>query len=425
MKRLLRRLERAGWTPHAGQLEYLLCRARFRILACGRRWGKTDAAAADIALRVASTKESRQLAVAPTLEQARLVFDRIGWMLTALGVAFTSVLSPHPTHRIYEDGTNKKKIIHVVDARSGNEPRFLRGRGADHILVDEAAFVQESLITEVAMPMLAASGGRMSLVSTPFGRNAFYSYFRLGEEGHPEFWSRRSPSAENPAVDRTYLALQRELLTERAYRTEYEAEFCDSLTTVFPMDALHDALAVEPVRGGAVVMGVDWARYKDYTAFVALRGTRDRAEVIECGRWTHASWSESVRRIVEIAGRCQAGVVCCDATGGGNVVAEQLAGFARNFVVLPFEFTARSKPELIEGLVWALEQRRIRLLASADLMRELEHYEASPSERGVRYSGSGGFHDDLVCALALANHALVRAAPPTFIARARQGGLSK
>lgn len=425
MKRLLRQLERAGWTPHAGQLEFLFSKARFRILACGRRWGKTDAAAADIAIRVASTRSSRQLAVAPTLEQARLVFDRIAWMLAALGVAFTSVLSPHPTHRVLRDGPNGKQEVHVVDARSGNEPRFLRGRGADHVLIDEAAFVHESLITEVAMPMLAASGGRMSLVSTPFGRNAFYRYFRLGEEGHPEFWSRRSPSAENPAVDKAYLSLQREMISERAYRTEYEAEFCDSLATVFPRRAIEDALSVEPVRGGAVVLGVDWARYKDYTAYVALRGSRSRAEVVECGRWIHASWSESVSRITEIAGRHEAGVVCCDATGGGDVVTEQLSEAARRFTVLPFEFTARSKPQLIESLVWALEQGRIRLLPSADLIRELEHYEATRSEAGIRYSGSGGCHDDLVCALALANHAIVRAAPPTFIARARQGGFPK
>jgi hypothetical protein len=36
------------WQPHAGQLEFLENPAKIKVLACGRRWGKTDACAAQI-----------------------------------------------------------------------------------------------------------------------------------------------------------------------------------------------------------------------------------------------------------------------------------------------------------------------------------------------------------------------------------------
>ncbi|MCL6624853.1 MAG: hypothetical protein K6T17_09600, partial [Fimbriimonadales bacterium] len=56
------RLEKAGWRPHGGQRAYLESGARFRVLACGRRWGKTDAASADIVRRIYEERTSRQLA---------------------------------------------------------------------------------------------------------------------------------------------------------------------------------------------------------------------------------------------------------------------------------------------------------------------------------------------------------------------------
>jgi hypothetical protein len=36
------------WTAHPGQLAFLESTAKIKVLACGRRWGKTDACAAAI-----------------------------------------------------------------------------------------------------------------------------------------------------------------------------------------------------------------------------------------------------------------------------------------------------------------------------------------------------------------------------------------
>ena len=44
------------WKPHDGQREFLLAASPFKVLACGRRWGKSDASAVtviDALLRVA------------------------------------------------------------------------------------------------------------------------------------------------------------------------------------------------------------------------------------------------------------------------------------------------------------------------------------------------------------------------------------
>lgn len=376
-------------------------KARFRVLACGRRWGKTDAAAAGIAARIATSQTSRQLAIAPTLAQARIVFERVVWMLTAAGIVFTPYLSPHPSIRIPKSKERGATILHVLDARSGQQAKFLRGQGADHILMDEAAFLPETLIADTAMPMLAATGGRMTLISTPFGRNHFYRYFLKGANDESEFWSRTGPSEENPQVDKNYLLMQRQLMTERAFSTEYLAEFSDSNATVFGYEFIEAALSAPPVDKGGVWIGADWAKHQDYTAVVAVRGTNLRAEAIACDAWQGMPWSACVRKVMQFAEAHGSRTVVCDATGLGGPVTDQLREIAPRCTVSGITFTRDNKQAMIRNLAWMLEQGRLRLPADVDLIRELEAYEQTQTDASTKYEARHG-HDDRVCALALA-----------------------
>ena len=48
-----------------------------RIAACGRRWGKTEALLLDIATLALDERDCRQLVVAPTDAQARLLGNEV------------------------------------------------------------------------------------------------------------------------------------------------------------------------------------------------------------------------------------------------------------------------------------------------------------------------------------------------------------
>jgi len=356
-----------------------------------------------MAIHIASTEHSVQLAIAPTITQAKIVFERVKWMLAALGVAFTYTVSPHPSLQVASGKGKQAQVLHILDARSGHEAINLRGAGADHILIDEAAFVPESLIAEVAMPMLAANDGRMTLISTPRGRNFFYRLFLRGQNREHGFWSRQSPSNENPRVSAEFLAIQREIISERAYLTEYEAQFIDSQSAVFAADAIDECLVAPIVERGPVYLGVDWARYRDFVGVVAVRGNRLRSEVIRVDRWSGARWSHSVQRVAAIADDVAATAIACDSTGAGDAPTEDLASSVEHRQVVNVQFTSQSKPVLIESLGALIEHVRIRLLPEPALIAELENYEAKLGETGhTHYAAAPGFHDDLVCALALA-----------------------
>lgn len=420
-KKFLKKLKAAGWSPHRGQLEYLMNKSRFRVLACGRRWGKTDAAAADMASLFLFKKPTKQLAIAPTIAQAKIVFHRIVWMLMACGLTCFSTTSPHPTIRMHEGDNRKAPVIHVLDARSGHDANHLRGMGAHNILVDEAGFVPESLVQDVVMPMLAATNGKMTLISTPNGKNFFYKFFQMGMNSENEFWSRHSPSEENPRVNKKFLEIQKNILPERTYAVEYEAQFLEALSNVFSFESIDNAMNLPMVNEGFVVAGIDWGRYKDYTALAAVRGNNEHSDVFYLERWRQLPWAHQLERLRYALNDIGADIVICDSTGAGQPATEHLQSEIPNIPVINYSFTQESKIKIIENLRWSLEKQKVRLPAHPILLKELENYQAEVSDIGnVKYGAGNGYHDDLVCALALACYHLPPSARSYILGKQRE-----
>lgn len=294
---------------------------------------------------------------------------------------------------------------HLVRARSGHLPRALRGNEATHIVVDEAAYVPEALVTEIAMPMLATTDGALTLISTPHGKNHFWRFFHMGQSGQHGVWSRQAPSRESPYVSADFLALQRQLVSERAYAVEYGAQFADSQGRVFRSEAVHDCLIQELPKAlaGPVCIGVDWARYGDYTAAVVLIGDRDSAHLAHIERFHGLGWSDAVRRVGALIRRYESPRVLCDATGLGDPVLEMLRTECHGAAIDGLVLTQGSKQEIVDGLAWLMERSALRMVSDPELMRELEHFEAVSTEHGgTRLAGAGGMHDDQVIGLALA-----------------------
>ncbi|MCW5939418.1 MAG: hypothetical protein KF884_02190 [Fimbriimonadaceae bacterium] len=408
------------WQPHQGQLEFLRNRAAVQVLACGRRWGKTEACAVRTVASLFEPSPTQHLLLAPTLDQARLLFDRTVALLEALGETAKVRSSPYPRLQFGP---------HVVSARSGHVPRSLRGLGATDIVVDEAAYLPESLITEIAMPMLATTDGRLTLISTPHGKNHFWRFFHMGQRGEHGVWSRQAPSSESPFVSAQFLAVQRELISERAYRVEYEAEFLDGAGQVFRDEAVQKCLVPRaPVAEPPFAIGIDWARYGDYTAVAVLSGDRADCALVELHQFHGTSWSEAVARVADVVERFPHASVLCDATGLGDPVLEWLRSALPDHKIDGLTFTSTVKAELIDNLAWLFEQGALTMAPDPALLRELQHFQAVPSSGGTKLGAGSGFHDDLVVALSLAARQLrrryrarVQVAGPRVFSKGKRG----
>lgn len=418
MEEFLEAIE-AVWRPHEGQREFLAQPARFKVLACGRRWGKTEVCAVQIVHALTRPSPTRHIVLAPTLEQAKLIFDRVVEFLSQSSVILSRLLPPGETRAALKITRSPYPKLrwgeHTVVARSGHLGRSLRGNEATHIVVDEAAYVPEELITEVAMPMLATTDGHLTMISTPHGLNHFWRFFQMGQRGEHGIWSRRAPSAESPHVRREFLEVQKALISGRAFKVEYEAEFLDSSGQVFRTESVEACIVprLSSPPQPPYSIGIDWARYADFTAICVLAGTRQACDLIEIVRIHGLPWKELVRHAARLVARYPSARVLCDSTGVGDPLLEMLREQSSGQAVKGRPFNAAFKSELIDNLAWMIENRALRMEPDPELLRELQHFEARTSSAGnTKLSAKPGFHDDLVIALALAAHQLPRSYRP-------------
>ena len=69
---------------------------------------------------------------------------------------------------------------------AGRDGRSIRGLWAHRVIVDEAARVPDTVLTDVLLPMLTDKGGEYVLASSPSGRRSvYYRLYAKGVEGLP------------------------------------------------------------------------------------------------------------------------------------------------------------------------------------------------------------------------------------------------
>lgn len=105
--------------------------------------------------------------------------------------------------------------------------------------MDEASRVPDALY-EAIRPMLAVSGGRIVLLSTPAGRRGFF--FREWTEGGAEWHRAKVTAFDCPRIPRDWLDQERAAIGPRAFAQEYLVEFKDAEDAVFAYDDVRAAL---------------------------------------------------------------------------------------------------------------------------------------------------------------------------------------
>ena len=88
-----------------------------------------------------------------------------------------------------------------------------------------------------------------------------------------------------------------------------------------------------------------------------------------------------------------------DSTGVGDPIVEELQNGRRQ--LHGFKFSSTSKQQLMEGYAVELQERKTGILSGV-WQDETETYEFVYTRTGVKYDCPTGYHDDTVCAAALA-----------------------
>jgi len=388
---------RIDYTPHAAQMEIHKARdARFRTVCTGRRFGKTLCMAAEILDRGGGDAGGDYGWVAPTYTVADRGIDAF----RAIAPDFVRIVGRMPARAEFEGAAGACRVWFL----SADNPDGIRGFGFRGMVVDEAAAIPVNVWNYVLRPTLAQTLGWGVFISTPAGRNWFYDMFTRGVERQPGFRSFTFPSNVSPYFPAQEWEEARRTLPEDVFRQEYMAEFLEDSAGVFrgvdgclvaDLGVRSEGLGV----GGTVLVGCDIAKHTDWTVLVAIDAKTGLCLEIE--RFNQLDWPVQRERIAAFVKRWRARLVM-DATGVGDPVFDDLCR------VLPqvegFKITGNSKRELVQGLMVAVEQRRVSWPVAWDVMTaEMKRYEYEIGPTGqVSYSAPAGYHDDCVMALALA-----------------------
>jgi len=128
--------------------------------------------------------------------------------------------------------------------------------------------------------------------------------------------------------------------------------------------------------------------------------------VVEIYRNNKVEWTRMTAEILTLIRKHNA-TVMIEVNSIGDVIYEQIKREWQN--THAFVTSAKSKPEIIEGLILDFAQDTIgipdkTLFPALTHELELFTYEYNPRTRGIRYGAPAPHHDDCVMSLAIVNY---------------------
>lgn len=212
---------------HPGQTDIWKDPARFKVVCCGRRWGKTHLGVLLCVFHALHGK--RAWWVAPTYPVASIGWRLLKWL--SLGIPGIEV--KEVDRIIYYPGGG------VVQVKSGDNPDSLRGEGLDVVVFDEAADIKPEAWFEAIRPTLAERRGIAMFIGTPRGMdNWFYDLFVKAQEDGTIWKAWQSPTYTNPYVPHEEIEAAREDMGPILFAQEFLAEFVVGGGTVFKTEYL-------------------------------------------------------------------------------------------------------------------------------------------------------------------------------------------
>jgi Terminase large subunit, T4likevirus-type, N-terminal len=211
-----------GIEPDPWQKDLFESDDRQTILNCSRQSGKSTVSAIIALHQTCYVPDSLTLVLAPSQRQSMETYRKIrDFYNTQTGV-------PDVT----QESSLKLELANNsrVQVLPGKEANIRGFSGVSLLVVDEAARVPDELYQAVR-PMLAVSGGRLILLSTPFGSRGFF--WQEWTEGGSDWKRVRVTADQCPRIPQDWLEKERARIGDWWYSQEYQCTFVDSLMACF------------------------------------------------------------------------------------------------------------------------------------------------------------------------------------------------
>ena len=271
---------------------------RFKIVAAGRRTGKSRLAAWMLIVNALQADKGHVFYVAPTQGQARDIM----WQ-TLLELAHPVVTSSHINNL-------QIKLVNgaTISLKGADRPETMRGVSLKFLVMDEYADMKPEVFEQILRPALADQKGAALFIGTPMGRNNFYDLYKYAELGDDESYeSWHFTSYDNELLDPDEIDLAKKSMSSYAFRQEFMASFEARGSEMFKEDWV---VFDETPDIGDYYISIDLAGFEDVSkkrtknskldesaiAVVKVNENGWHLENIIHGRWDLA---ETARKIFE------------------------------------------------------------------------------------------------------------------------------
>jgi phage terminase large subunit-like protein len=395
--------------------KYADCLDRYIVYRSGRQVGKTMTTAiksihfaffAPLLLNTV-TNECVILIVAPTQDQAKIMYERIRTLITSSDL-LSGFIIKNTQAELCVRWLNDQGVTRIATKATGETGSSVRGYSPHVIIVDECSFIKEEILRAL-FPAGAATRARIWLTSTPFSKQGYFykacnnSKTLNGKDVKSDGqWTQfHVRSYDNPMIkeDPQYLKFL-EAMTQEQYALEVEGEFLDIGNALIPHEDLLNALDnYKPIGSVRRYMGVDIARTgRDETVYCIIEV--DRNDIARVCHWEF----EGQSNVVDVAGRMEelgekwdVELTYVDETGlGGGLI--DLAQ-ERSLPIRGQMFSLHEKAEMYKDLRLIFEKGRIRNIGQK-AVEQLSMMSREYTETGIMKVKSEG-KDDYADALAL------------------------
>ncbi len=225
--------QRAGIVPDAWQSDLLRSDAKQMVLNCSRQSGKSTISAVLAVHEAIYTPGSLTLLLAPSLRQSQELFRKVKDIFVALQSPYTPQIGEESNLRLELD--NGSRIV----ALPGTEATVRGFSNVALLICDESATCEDSLFFSIR-PMLAVSGGKIVLLSTPRGKRGFFH--DVWTTGGADWNRTRITANQCPRISPEWLLKEKESMPDFWFKQEFLCEFVESEDSVFNFDDIHAAI---------------------------------------------------------------------------------------------------------------------------------------------------------------------------------------
>lgn len=376
--------------PH--QIEVLTDPTRFKVLIWHRRARKTTTAINEL-LKQACLIKGVYWHIFPTFTEAK----------NAIWIDPNMLFSVIPEQIIASKNQAELSITlrngSIIKLMGADNPDRFRGAGPLGVVLDEYDTMKND-VWPILQPILRQNGGWAWFIGTPKGQQKLYNLYNLGKSGNPEWKSWLLKASTSGIIDSENLANSKATMPEALYNQEFECDFLEGEGKVFRnVRDIMDAQPRRPIPGHLYSMGVDLAKYQDYTVITVY--DRENNSQVYQDRFNKLEWPFQKEKIKTISNYYNKALVRIDATGLGDPIADDL--IRMGVPVEPVQLTNLSKKELIEKTSLFIQTHQVHMIYIEDTLTEFDNFGYELSQNGnVRYNAPDGFHDDIVIAHALA-----------------------